>query len=158
MFVIIGFSACKTAQYAKYTSTDRLYQLPLGSSYETTVQTLGCEPYDLLSVQQDGYSIYTYKYKVVERRIDPNVVNERGSETAGEEVYRGKEEEAFLFFENNKLVSILTAKGIDRSNALVMFNNTLYKISKNASGDYIILPTSLETTREAPVLQIGKRK
>jgi len=62
-------------------------------------QVLGCEPYNLLTKQADGYAIYTYLYKLVERMVDPKVINERGGESAGNEVYNSKIEHVFLLFE-----------------------------------------------------------
>lgn len=154
------FTSCNvTSQYAKFTSTDRLYQVQAGNSYETVVSTLGCEPYNLLSKQADGYDIYVYKYKIVERKFDANLINERGSETAGTEVYRGKEETAFLIFKNNKLESIVTGEGRKDAPQLVMMNNTLYTISKDAKGEYIILPTTTQAPKEdGGLLNLGKKK
>lgn len=151
------FSSCKTAQMAKFTSIDKLCQLPMNASYETTVQTLGCEPYNLLTKQADGYSIYTYKYKLIERKFDSKLVNSRGGETAGEEVYVGKTEDVLLIFKDNKLISIITDEGREKSDKLVMFNNTLYEISKN-NGQYIIVPVSYgDEAEKSSVLSIGKK-
>ena len=152
--VAILFASCNTtAQFAKFTSSDRLYQVQTGNSYETVVSTLGCEPYNLLSKQADGYDIYVYKYKIVERKFSAKLINERGSESAGQEVYKGKEETAFLIFKDNKLESIVTGEGRKDAPNLVMLNNTLYEISKNAKGEYIILPTTTQAPKEdAPIL------
>ena len=145
----IIFSSCNTAsQFAKFTSSDRLYQVKIGNTYETVVSTLGCEPYNLLSKQADGYEIYTYKYKIVERYYDPKYINERGSENGGDEVYKGKEETAYLIFKDNKLESMVTSEGRKNSPNLVMLHNTLYEISKNAKGEYIIVPTTTESAKE----------
>jgi len=150
----IIFSSCNTEnQFAKFTSSDRLYQVEPGSSYETVVSTLGCEPYNLLSKQGNGYDIYVYKYKIVERKFSAMLINERGSESSGTEVYKGKEETAFLVFKNNKLESIITGEGRKNSPNLVMLHNTLYEISKNAKGEYIVVPTTIEAPKDAtPVI------
>ena len=145
----ILFSSCSTeSQFAKFTSSDRLYQVQPGNSYETVVSTLGCEPYNLLSKQADGYDIYIYKYKIVERKFSAKLINERGSESAGTEVYKGKEETAFLIFKNNKLESVVTGEGRKDAPKLVMMNNTLFEISKNAKGEYIIVPTTTEAPKD----------
>lgn len=147
--VAILFASCNTTgQFAKFTSNDRLYQIQTGNSYETVVSTLGCEPYNLLSKQADGYDIYVYKYKIVERKFSAKIINERGSESAGQEVYRGKEETAFLIFKDNKLESVVTGEGRKDATNLVMLNNTLYEISKNAKGEYIVVPTTIQTPKE----------
>lgn len=147
--VALLFTSCNTeSQFAKFTSNDRLYQIQTGNSYETVVSTLGCEPYNLLSKQADGYDIYVYKYKIVERKFSAKLINERGSESAGQEVYKGKEETAFLIFKNNKLESVVTGEGRKDATNLVMLNNTLYEISKNTKGEYIIVPTTIQTPKE----------
>ena len=155
-FVAILFSSCDTTgQFAKFTSSDRLYQVQPGNSYETVISTLGCEPYNLLSKQADGYDIYVYKYKIVERKFSTKLINERGSESAGTEIYKGKEEIAFLVFKNNKLESVVTGEGRKDAPRLVMLHNTLYEISKTAKGEYIIVPTTTEAAKEgsSPILK-----
>ena len=91
-------SSC-SVMYPKYTSSDKLYQLRTGDSFETVVSILGCEPYNLLSKQADGYDIYVYKYKIVEREFDGDV-SVRGSESSGTEKYKNGEESVFLIFKN----------------------------------------------------------
>lgn len=151
--IAVMVSGCHvTSQYAKFTSTDKLYQVETGSSYETVVSTLGCEPYNLLCKQADGYDIYVYKYKIVERWADPKYINERGSESCGDEIYKGKEETAFLIFKDNKLESILTGEGRRNASQVVLLNNTLYTISRDSKGEYVLIPTSLQEPEEKGVL------
>jgi len=154
------FSGCTTVnKYAKFTSTDRLYKVETGSSYETVVSTLGCEPYNLLCKQADGYDIYVYKYKIVERWENPKYINDRGCETEGDEVYNGKEETAYLIFKDKKLESIVTGAGRKNAPQVVVLNNTIYKISRDSKGEYIILPTDVQEPKEdVGVFNIGKKK
>ena len=101
-----------------------------------------------MSKQADGYDIYVYKYKIVERKFSAKLINERGSESAGQEVYKGKEETAYLIFKDNKLESVVTGEGRKDAPNLVMLHNTLYEISKNAKGEYIIVPTTTQAPKE----------
>lgn len=124
----------------KFTSVDKLLLIQPGNTYDVVVQTLGCEPYNLLSNQKDGYAIYVYKYKLLQREIkaeDAEVLNQRGGETAGIEVYNPKVEDAYLVFKNNVLESIMTTQGRQESAQFVLMNNTLYKITKE-NGSYVI--------------------
>lgn len=124
----------------KFTSVDKLLLIQPGNTYDVVVQTLGCEPYNLLSNQKDGYAIYVYKYKLLQREIkaeDAEVLNQRGGETAGIEVYNPKIEDAYLVFKNNVLESIMTTQGRQESAQFVLMNNTLYKITKE-NGSYVI--------------------
>lgn len=156
---LLALSGCNTqGQFAKFTSSDRLYQVQIGNSYETVVSTLGCEPYNLLCKQRDGYDIYVYKYKIVERMFSANIINDRGSEAAGSEVYKDKLENAILIFKDNKLESIITGEGRKDGSQIVMIHNSIYEISKNAKGEYIIVPTSIEAEKDGGLLQIKKKK
>lgn len=156
---LFAFNGCNTqGQFAKFTSSDRLYQVQTGNSYETVVSTLGCEPYNLLSKQQDGYDIYVYKYKIVERKFSAKIINERGSEAAGSEVYKDKLETAILIFKNNKLECLVTGEGRKDASQVVMLHNSIYEISRNAKGEYIVVPTSIEAEKEGGILPIKKKK
>jgi hypothetical protein len=109
---------------------------------------LGSKPYNILSNQVEGYTIYTYKYKLVERKINPALVNTKGEETNGKEVYNGKEQTLFLFFKGNRLESFITSEGRKDSPSLVLLNNTLYAITKDKD-KYIIVPTKIEDAKES---------
>ena len=140
----VMFSSCSTEERVsepsgsyvksiKFTSVDKLFQIQPGNTYDVVVQTLGCEPYNILSNQKDGYAIYVYKYKLLERQIkaeDVEVLDQRGGETAGVEVYNPKIEDVYLVFKNNVLESFITSQGRQESAQFVLMNNTLYKITK----------------------------
>ena len=143
--LISNFTSCKsikiTTQVAKFVSVEKLYQLQLNSSLIQVISILGCKPYNILSNRVDGYTIYTYKYKLVERQVDPKLINSRGGETIGTEVYNGREKTVFLFFKEDKLVTFVTTEGRKDSPKLIMLNNTLYTISKYRT-KFIIAPAS----------------
>ena len=150
MAVALVFSSCasfqSTVQAPKFTSVDRLCQIQPGNSYDMVTQTLGCDPYNLLSIQQDGYAIYLYKYKFIERELEGDqakILNQRGGETAGMEVYVPKIEDAILIFKDNKLESVLTVQGKKDSPSWVMLHNTVFEISKE-KGKYVIIPTEIK--------------
>ena len=133
-------------QYAKFTSSDRLYQIRPGDSYETVVATLGSEPYNVLSKQANGFDVYVYRYKIVERECQPESINQRGGESQGIEVYNGREEKVYLIFENNKLQSLITEEGMKSGNNILIVNNTLYAITRNVDGEYVIKPAEAKAT------------
>lgn len=131
------FNGCSL--FPKYTSSERLYQIQPGNTYESVVATLGCDPYNLLSKQLDGRDIYVYKYKIVERKFSPKRINWRGigAETRGRERYNPSWEDAFLIFKEDKLESVVTTVGRRGSITLIRINNTLYEVS-NKRGEYTI--------------------
>lgn len=155
--IIALFSSCATVQVAKFTSIDNVIDLKVNSTLPEVIAALGSKPYNVYSNQKDGYTIYLYKYKLVERKADPLTVNERGGETNGKEVYSGKEHNLFLLFKEGKLESYITSSGRKDSNPLIMFNNTLYTISSD-KGKYIILPQTLDEVPTETALPFGKMK
>lgn len=155
-FAAFMLTSCETVQVAKFTSVENLYQLKLNSSLESAIATLGSKPYNILSNQVDGYVIYTYKYKLVERKVNPDLINERGGETTGTDVYNGKEQTVFLFFKNDRLEALITTDGRKDSPALIMLNNTLYTISKDRD-KYVIVPTTMEEPKDMS-LPFGNKK
>ena len=76
-------SCTSTIQVPKFASIENVIDLKLGSSLPEVVSTLGSKPYNIYSNQKDGYVIYLYKYKLVERAVRPSLINYRGGETTG---------------------------------------------------------------------------
>lgn len=158
LFASIILSSCETVQVAKFASVENVMELKIDNSLEEVISTLGSKPYNIYANQKEGYTIYTYKYKLVERKVSPKLVNSRGGETTGTEVYNGKEHTLFLLFKDRKLESFVTTDGRNDSNPLIMFNNTLYTISKE-KGEYIIVPTTTkEESKPSLPFGVGKKK
>jgi hypothetical protein len=123
---ILFITSCSTVQVAKFTSVEKLFELRMNSSISEVESLLGSKPYNILSDQLGGYTIYVYKYKLIERMVSPSIINERGGEYGGKEVYNRKEQNVYLFFYNDKLESFVTTEGRKKSTSLVLLNNTLY--------------------------------
>ena len=149
-------TSCSSTKVAKFTSAENLYKLKLNSSLQSVIAVLGSQPYNILSNQIDGYTIYTYKYKRVERKVNPKLIHERGGETTGTEVYNGKEQTVYLFFKSDKLEAFVTSDGRKDSPALIMLNNTLYELTKNKD-KYIMVPSSIEAPK-GNGMPLGKKK
>ena len=154
---ITALTSCKSVQAPKYTSVENLFNLKTGNSYEEAVTILGQKPYDIYMSQAEGYTIYSYKYKHVERKINPNSLNQRGGETTGMEVYNGKEQTAYLLFKNNKLESIVTSNGRKDASAMIKMNNTLYNISKDKE-KYMITANNTDEPVSTSIAAVKKKK
>lgn len=150
-------TSCNTVQVAKFASIDNVMDLQTNITLDQVIAKLGSKPYNVYSNQKDGYAIYTYKYKVIERKVNPKFVNKRGGETTGTEVYNGKEHTLFLLFKEGKLESLVTTDGRKDSNPLILLNNTLYTISAD-KGNYILVPTTTEESNSGAGLIFGKKK
>jgi hypothetical protein len=157
LIATVLLSSCKTVQVAKFASVENVMEIKINSSLEEVISKLGSKPFNIYSNQKEGYTIYTYKYKLVERKVNPKLKDSRGGETTGTEVYSGKEHDLFLLFKEGKLESFVTSDGRKDSNPLIMLNNTLYTISMD-KGKYIIVPTATEESNSAPSLPFSKKK
>jgi len=143
--VAIIFASCTvtqpavpTVQVSKFTSIENLLQVKLKCSYEDLVFALGSKPYNVLSSQVDGYTVYVYRYKVLERKVDPGLINQKGGETTGSEVYNANVRLIYFFFKNSILEGFITDEGLKDGPNVLMLNNYLLAIDKND-----IIPTTL---------------
>lgn len=153
------FTGCSSIkQVARFTSVENLLVLQPGISYEKTVELLESKPYDVYFSQENGYIIYEYKYKTIERKIDINRTHYRGGETVGQEVYSKKISTVLLFFKDNKLETFITDKGEKNGAEIVWLNNTLYTITKDKEGKYIFSPDSESGSRAKGIFGLGKKK
>ncbi|HPE87043.1 MAG: hypothetical protein PHU97_04450 [Bacteroidales bacterium] len=132
---LISCSPTSTITTAKFTSIDRIFNLKLNTSLNEVVTVLETEPYNVLSSQIDGYTIYSYKYKLIEREIDPKFITKRGNESTGEEVYNADEHDLFLFFKDGLLQSYITTEGRQDSPVLINLNSNIYALTL-AKGEY----------------------
>jgi hypothetical protein len=132
-------SCSSTKQIPKFSSVESLYQVKLNSSLEDVITIMGMKPYNVLSSQIDGYTLYTFKYKMVERKVSKKLINDKGGETMGVEKYNGKMQTAFMFFKANKLEAYITTEGRVDSPLMIVLNNTVYTISQD-KGQYICVP------------------
>lgn len=130
-------------QVPEFTSVEKVIDLKMNSTLSEVISVLGCKPYNVYSSQVDGYTIYVYKYKIVERRVDASMINSIGGETIGTKTYANKENDLFLFFKNGKLDSFITTDGRISSPVLIMLNNSIYTVSSE-KGNIQINPVSVE--------------
>lgn len=137
----LALTGCSsTKQMARFTSVENLFVLKPGITYEKMLEQLESKPYDIYFNQENGYVIYEYKYRTIERKIDKNRVNYRGAETVGEEIYARRLSTVLLFFKDNKLETFITDKGEKNGSWIVWLNNTLYTVAKDKEGKYIFTP------------------
>jgi hypothetical protein len=149
--LLLFLSACKTSsviQQSKFTSINNIIDLKINYTLNEVASTLGSKPQNVYSNQSEGYAIYTYNYKLIERKVNPKLINKPGGETTGTEVYAGKEHTLYLIFKNGRLESYATTNGRKDANPLVLMNNTLYTITNNR-GDYVIIPVADNSIKDS---------
>lgn len=95
----------------KFTTIDKILKLNEGMSYQETTSTLGCEPYDIYSLNdKDNKTVYIWHYKKIKRNELQETLKRRDGATSGTEVIC-LEEIAYLTFDNKKLISLVTDAG-----------------------------------------------
>jgi len=130
LMIIAGIAfSCETVKVAKFASVENVIDLKLNSSIAEVTSALGSKPYNIYSNHREGYVVYTYKYKVTERKISPKLVDSRGGESNGTEEYNSKEQFLYLFFKEGKLESFVTTEGRKDVNDLIITNNTIQAVS-----------------------------
>jgi len=104
-------SAVVKVDAPKFTTVDKVLKLSEGMSYQDVVNTLGCEPFDIYSLNdKENKTVLIWNYKKVKRSEEPSVMNRREGATTGSEVICC-EEVAYLTFDGKKLVSLVTDAG-----------------------------------------------
>lgn len=156
--VAMTFTGCKTTTpMPRYVPLDKVLSLELGSTYDEVVQAFGGLPnglpYDIVSRQKDGYSIYVYKYRTYFRETNPSDYDRKGNEWTGNLVYYGEPKTLYLFFnKENKLMDIQTEDGLEYGADWLMINNTIYNVGKSGKGynpEITPLPAKLGKKSEA---------
>jgi hypothetical protein len=171
--IVVGFVSCMV-QYPKFTSVENLFSLNEGMIFSDVVRVLGSKPYDIYMRQQDGYSILIYKYKLVERKVNSWLINERGAETTGIDIYNNRMKTVFIVMNSEgKLESFITDDGRDDAESLIMVNNTIHVISTNRDNflflplkeqvgvdnkKYIFVPITQPMEKQAPVVEKNRKK
>jgi len=123
-----------------YTSVKKLCRVKYGQDLDTVIQILETTPYDVLSSQSDGYSIYLFKYQQDKRSTPDAVVSPSGEHVANHEnreVYNSKLDDAILFFKDGKFDSLITEKGQKESSSWILLSNTMRQIT-NDKEKYIL--------------------
>lgn len=149
IFTTLLFTSCKVVQVPKFTTSDNLLKIELNSSLEDVVKTLGCNPYNMLSSQVDGYTIYQYKYKMVERKVSPKMINARGGEIIGTEVYNPRQQDLLLFFKGGQLETFITTEGKNNSRSDIKLANTIYVITRDRDSYTLEVKESKTKSKES---------
>lgn len=154
----IMITSCKTIQAPKFTSIDRIMDLKMGMSSVDVFEKLGSPPYDVLFCQAEGYTLYLYYYKVIERKVIMLNLNKIGNEAKGDNVYNAALKSVWLLFDkNNKLESYITSNGKKDAVNHILINNTVYTMSLD-KGKYILLPDSFDTIKTEIIIPAKKKK
>jgi hypothetical protein len=132
----IMLSACSVVMHPQFTNIQSILSVNRGETLSQVVDKIGFIPYDVYTQQTTGYKIVTYKYKIIERQIDPKKKDNIGSESNGSTKYLSKLHTAlFTFDANDKLISYITESGRDDAKSLLIDHERIinYKDYINSS-------------------------
>jgi hypothetical protein len=114
------FSACSVVMHPHFTNIQSILSVNRGETLNQVIDKIGFLPYDVYTQQTTGFKIVAYKYKIMERQLDPKKKENIGSESNGPKKYLSKLHTAlFTFDANDKLISYLTESGRDDARSLL---------------------------------------
>lgn len=87
-FLLLGHllivSCSTTVQLPKFTTIDKVVQIKHGMIRDQVELKLGISPYDIKDIDAQGSITVLYKYKVLDRKVEPdNIQPTNGKETWG---------------------------------------------------------------------------
>lgn len=119
--IALLFSSCDEVQQftqtpsavvaPKFTTIDKLIQLTPGMTFSEVVTMLGCEPYDVFTINDsEDKTVLVWHYKKFKRSENPMIIETRQGATTGDEVICCLEV-VYVTFENQKFVKLITDAG-----------------------------------------------
>lgn len=116
-----------------YTNVDKILRIAPGMELQEVNLILEIEPYDVY-IRRDNNFIVVYNYRVKDRRMKlsghTKSTSDEASQTAGTDWY-GDSYYCYVYFQDNKVKSILTDAGLKSSEDILVKNNNIYLM-----GDY----------------------
>lgn len=137
--LLLFITSCKLYQVnPPYTDTEKIIGLKAGMTYNEATQLLGIPPYDILNIQEEGGSIITYNYRLKDRRVkmppsrkkQQELIHSESYQKAGEVWYKDESNKLYVFFKDGKLKSMITDKGIEDAEFLMVMNNNIKFLAK----------------------------
>ena len=114
-------SACNVVMHPQFTNVVNILSTSRGETINAVIEKIGHMPYDVFTQQTTGYKIVSYKYKIMERQIDPTIKEDVGSEIRGEKKYLPKLNTVFFIFDaSDKLISYITESGRKDAKSLLV--------------------------------------
>ena len=128
-----AFTSCSTHKiYPKFSTTPQVVSLRGGDSKADVERKLGCPPYDLYVVQNDGFSIYQWYYKREVRELSRKKLFLPENHSNGDPRLEKKLSQAYVIFDrSDKLYSIITKSGRGDLLSLALFNNDVTVVDKH---------------------------
>ena len=132
IITLCGISACNLSRQAAITNVASITRVKMNDELQTVISKLGIDPYDFKASTQGGYTIYIWKYKVMERVTDH--FDNPGDEKTGLKKYNAKLKELTAIFDASyRLIGLYSQGGVILSQDLSIRQNLLEKLQSSGS-------------------------
>jgi hypothetical protein len=108
----------------QYVTVEKINSLQNGMSKTVVANKMGVAPFDAYHALESGCELYSYKYVLKDQKIRPEDSDRRAG-LKGNQDYFAHPKNVYVYFENNKLVDIITDLGLEYGTDLDAFGNTL---------------------------------
>ena len=108
----------------QYVTVDKINSLSSGMTKKNVASKMKIAPFDAYHSLQDGCELYSYKYVLQDQKIDPEFKNKKEGLSGNREHYT-QPKDVYVYFENDKLVNIITDLGLKVNSDLEDFGNLL---------------------------------
>jgi hypothetical protein len=137
--VIFILTSCSRWIAPPYTNVDKLVNVKTGMTLTQVNTELGIEPYDIYFKGNDDF-IVIYNYRVKDRIVTlsgdyNNLTHSDVSQNGGSEWY-GEKYFCYVYFKDKKVKSIITDKGKQKSEDILVVNNNIILIQQDNLGFY----------------------
>jgi hypothetical protein len=140
LFAFFALTSCNSIYQAAppYTSVERMIQLKADMNVQSVSEILGIQPYDIYTIQETGGSILVYNYRVKDRKVklptelkkQEQFIHSEEYQKAGEPYYNLEHSKLYIFFKDGKMKSMMTDRGLEKSEYLMILDNHIRYISK----------------------------
>ena len=122
-----------------YTNVDQLSNLQTGMTLNQVNSELGIVPYDIYFKGGNDF-IVVYNYRVKDRIMNvsgdfENTTHSSMSQSSGREWY-GDKYFCYVYFQNRLVTSVITDRGKQKSEDILVKNNNIYLIQRDKLGFY----------------------
>ena len=124
-----ALSGCKTMKQAPITNLSSITRVKISDDLQTVISKLGIDPYDFKASTKTGYTLYTWKYKSLERETWTKRLDDEGEEKSGKKKYNSKIKELIGLFDSDyKLIGLYSEGGAKYSEGYSIEQNLLEKL------------------------------
>lgn len=146
VFLILGFSSCKTVVMPYATSVEKIGALQIGMKKAKAPEVLGIYPFDIYQNSLDGCEIHQYHYKTIGK-------GRRGSPTTEVSLVSGTKKtmvvnDLYLIYRGGSLEALFTGSGIADGYNNMYYNGTTKDECNNDEATYIVQEIKLDTIVE----------